>query len=103
MDLTEWAEELEYSIVNGLGTPSLFSLATCGSPAGVGQVIKTANRIVSDAGWEVYELEAQHIETGPSLLHESGFLILRGGSEPLGPLCLFWSEPSNTWLPEVCR
>lgn len=54
MDAAEWAPELAYSLATGLGTLSLLTVATCSGPAASREVIETAKRVVSEAGWTVY-------------------------------------------------
>lgn len=85
MDATEWAHELAYSLRVGPGTPSLLTIATCSGPAASRKVIETAKRVVGEAGWPVYELVAREVAPDPSVLRESGFLILRDVRQPLAP------------------
>lgn len=85
MDAAEWAPELAYSLAVGPGTPSLLTVATCSGPAACRAVIETAKRVVGEAGWPVYELVAREVAPDPSLLRESGFLILRDVRQPLSP------------------
>lgn len=85
MDAAEWAHELAYSLSVGPGTPSLLTIATCSGPAASRQVIEMAKRVLVEAGWPVYELFAREVAPDPSLLRESGFLILRDVRQPLAP------------------
>ncbi|MBP2216042.1 hypothetical protein H4V95_001233 [Arthrobacter sp. CAN_C5] len=81
MGLDEWEFDLAYDLANGPGTPSLLTLASCGSPAASRKIIQIAQRLVGKSGWPLYELVAGQVAAGP--LREEGFLILKDVRRPV--------------------
>lgn len=90
MNLTEWADELNYSLANGPGTPALLTVATCNTERAAVEVVVTARAIVQQAGWSASEVSARQFKPDEVLLKQilkrlEGYLILRDVDAPLGP------------------
>jgi hypothetical protein len=59
------------------------TVAACANAAATEEVIVNARKTVEAAGWNLYEIDARRTEGDPSLLQDSGYVILRDIQAPL--------------------
>jgi hypothetical protein len=83
VNLSEWVEELDYSLANGPGTPALLTLASCSGDLAQTEVIDAARQSVEKAGWTMYLRAAEQPLEAMSELQDSGFLVLYDVGVPL--------------------
>lgn len=83
MSLTEWTEELEYSLANGPGTPALLTLASCQGSHAQTEILEAARQATEKAGWTLHLRAAEQPLTAANELQGTGFLVLYDVDVPL--------------------
>lgn len=83
MNLAEWAEELNYDLANGPGTPALLTLASCRGDRGEAEVLDVAGRSAETAGWQMYTRSAEQPLSAMLQLPDTCFLALHGVDTPV--------------------
>jgi hypothetical protein len=84
MGLTEWADDLAYTLKNSGHGMEQITLASAEDPDGCAVILETARRVAAAAGWPVIELSAKDLK-GAEQLPRCGYLIIRTGSGKLAP------------------
>lgn len=83
MRADEWAQELAETLAHGWGGLATMTVAACADAAASEEVIATARKTVAAAGWHLYEIDARRTGGDPSLLPDSGYVILQDIGVPL--------------------
>lgn len=82
MRADEWADELAETLADGHGLATM-TLAECANSTAVDEVIRTAQKTAEAAGWDLYKIDTRNAAGNPSLLPESGYVILHDIQTPL--------------------
>lgn len=84
MSLTEWADDLAYTLKNSGHGMEQITLASAEDPEGRALVLNTARRTAALAGWPVIEISAKDLRRAAQL-PKHGYLIVNAGSRRLVP------------------
>ncbi|MDQ1053059.1 hypothetical protein QE394_000987 [Arthrobacter sp. SORGH_AS 212] len=84
MSLTEWADDLAYTLKNSGHGMEQITLASVKDPKGDELVLDTARRTAAVAGWPVIEMSVKDLRRAEGLPRH-GYLIINAGSGRLAP------------------
>jgi hypothetical protein len=77
----EWAQELADTLAHGWGGSATMTVAASANAAALEEVIATARKTVEAAGWDLFEVDACRTVGDPSVLQDTGYVILRDISD----------------------
>lgn len=83
MNAAEWATELAETLAHRGHGLAQITVASYKDSAGRDEVIETAKAVAVLAGWPVCELSATSVDANPSILPETGLVVLRDVDTPL--------------------
>ncbi|NSX37132.1 hypothetical protein HTS88_12020 [Pseudarthrobacter oxydans] len=84
MSLTEWADDLAYTLRNSGHGMEQITLASVEDPKSGELVIETARRTAALSGWPVIEISAKDLRQAAQLPRH-GYIIVNAGSGRLAP------------------
>lgn len=83
MNDAEWAAELADTLAHRGHGLAQITVASYKNSVGRDEVIETAKNVAATTGWPVYELSAMRVDPDPSILPDTGFVVLRDVDMPL--------------------
>ena len=83
LSATDWAAELVDTLAHRGHGLTQITVASYTMSVGRDEVIATAKNVAATTGWPVYELSAMRVDPDPSILPDTGFVVLRDVDMPL--------------------